>query len=430
MKTSSRCGAFCAITLLGLLSLAPISRAADNAAPGGLQSGDLVGICGDSITEQRIYSVFMADYLLMCQPQPKLSAIQFGWSGEQASGFLDRMKNDALVFKPTVVTTCYGMNDGHYAASTPETLETYRKSMTAIVDTFKANGVRFIVIGSPGAVDTFYYKARPTSVEVYNKTLADLGQVAKEVAQQEGVSFADVHGVMIDVMAKAKAQNGDSYCVIGEDGVHPPPNGHIVMAYAFLKGLGCDGNIGTITVDMIANRAEATEGTKVVSFTNGTVELESTRYPFCFVGDNLKDPSSTKGILPFLPFNQELNRYLLVVKNAPGKGLKVTWGTQTKTFSASDLDKGVNLAAEFLDNPFSAPFLAVQEKIAAQQSFETNACKELLHSLLGWATALPDSQDMLAQLPPKIVAKWESLRDATAAAIVPVKHEIKLEPAE
>jgi hypothetical protein len=39
-----------------------------------LRAGDLVGICGDSITEQKIYSVDIADYLLMCQPKPKLVA--------------------------------------------------------------------------------------------------------------------------------------------------------------------------------------------------------------------------------------------------------------------------------------------------------------------------------------------------------------------
>jgi lysophospholipase L1-like esterase len=429
MKTSFSRGTFAAITFSTLLSLAAISHAADNAAPGSLQSGDLVGICGDSITEQKIYSVDIADYLLMCQPQPKLSAIQFGWGGEQAPTFLARMKNDALVFKPTVVTTCYGMNDGHYIATTPATLDTYRTSMTGIVDTFKANGVRFIVVGTPGAVDTFYYKNKPTSAEVYNHTLADLSQVAKEVAEKEGVGFADVHGAMIDAMAKAKAQNGDNFCVTGPDGVHPPPDGHIIMAYAFLKGLGCDGNIATITVDMKAGSAEATDGTKVVSYANGAVELESTRYPFCFFGDNVKNASSTRSILPFLPFNQELNRYLLVVKNAPAKSLKVTWGKGSKTFSAADLAKGVNLAAEFLDNPFSGPFMAAQQKIAAQQVFETIASKELLHSIPDWEKALPESQDVLTQLPPKIVAKWETLRAASAAAIVPVKHEIKIEAA-
>src|SRR5882757_532963 len=76
-----------------------------------LQAGDMVAICGDSITEQKQYSVFIEDYLLMCQPAPDLKAHQFGWSGEKADGFLGRMSAEVLPFAPTVATTCYGMND-------------------------------------------------------------------------------------------------------------------------------------------------------------------------------------------------------------------------------------------------------------------------------------------------------------------------------
>jgi lysophospholipase L1-like esterase len=402
----------------------------------GLKAGDLVGICGDSITEQKIYSVDIADYLLMCQPQPKVSAIQFGWSGETAPGFLARMKNDTLPFKPTVATTLYGMNDGHYKAVEPATLDAYREAMTGIVETLKANGVRFIVVGTPGAVDTYYYHrdAKETAdvlpqAGVYNNTLEELGKVGKEIAAKEGVAFADVHSAMIDAMTKAKAANGARFSVCGMDGVHPRPDGHIIMAYALLKGLGCDGNIGTITVDLKAGTASATDGTKVLSCANGVVELESTRYPFCFYGDDLKNPESTRSILPFLPFNAELNRYMLVVKNPTAKSLKITWGTDSKTFTADQLAAGVNLADEFWNNPFSKPFAEVQQKIADQQAFETSASKVMLHSLPEWYKSMPELKEQLDQFPTKIVSKWETLSAASAAAVVPVKHEIRIEAA-
>ena len=70
--------------------------------------------------------------------------------------------------------------------------------------------------------------------------------------QEEGVVFANVLDPMIDVMTKAKAKYGHDYHLAGGDGVHPDRNGHLVMAYAFLKALGCDGNIGSITVDLTA----------------------------------------------------------------------------------------------------------------------------------------------------------------------------------
>jgi lysophospholipase L1-like esterase len=424
--------------ILSLFSIVSISRGDNSGASavsGGLQPGDVVALCGDSITQQKLYTMYMADYLLMCQPQPKLSVVQFGWSGQQASDFFFRMKNDVIPFKPTVATICYGMNDGRYAPRNAETRDKYRKYITDIVDTFKANGVRSIVVGSPTAVDTYYFKITPgrwdraITADAYNQTLADFGQVDKEVAQQEGVTFADLHDMMAGVMARATAQNGVDFCVSGPDGVHPLSAGHIIIAYAFLKALGCDGNIGTITVDMMANKAEATAGTTVISCDNGDVQLESTRYPFCFYGDDPKDAHSTKSILPFLPFNHDLNRYMLVVKNAPAASLKVTWGKQSKVFPSAALAKGVNLADEFLDNPFSGPFMDVQQAIADQQNFETVGSQQMLHSINDWGHAYPEFQDILAPVFSKVIAKWESMRDASAAAVVPVKHEIKIEAA-
>lgn len=393
----------------------------------GLQPGDLVAICGDSITEQQRYSVLMEDYLLMCQPQPKLRAMQFGWNGETAGGFLQKMLIDVAPFHPTVATTCYGMNDGGYAPTDQNRLNQYRDAMTGIVENFKKGGVRFIVVGTPGVVDTEnFIRPPPTATaDVYNKTLAALGEVGKEVAAKEGVGFADVHSVMMDAMTQAEAKYAPNYH-FADDGVHPFFNGHVVMAYAFLKALGCDGNIGTITLDLGSNTATATEGHKILSVSSGAVKLESVKYPFCFTGDPA-DPMSTTGIIQFIPFNQDLNRYMLVVKNASSKMLKVTWGKQSKNYSAQDLEKGVNLAAEFLDNPFSQPFAAVEAKIQEQQKFEELGVKNLLYPLSDWEQAMPEQSENIFQMKEAVLKKAKSFLAASQAGVVPVQHTIKVE---
>src|ERR1700691_5992061 len=58
-----------------------------------LRPGDRLAICGDSITEQRMYSRIMETYLTVALPELNISTRQFGWSGEQVSGFLARMAN-------------------------------------------------------------------------------------------------------------------------------------------------------------------------------------------------------------------------------------------------------------------------------------------------------------------------------------------------
>src|SRR5204863_5568151 len=91
-----------------------------------LQQGDRLAICGDSITEQKMYSRIMETYLTVCVPQLAVTVRQYGWGGETAPGFLKRMTNDCLRFKPTIATTCYGMNDHGYRPYEESIGEKYR----------------------------------------------------------------------------------------------------------------------------------------------------------------------------------------------------------------------------------------------------------------------------------------------------------------
>ena len=110
-------------------------------------------------------------------------------------------------------------------------------------------------------VDTQTFWGGPEQAAKYNPILAHERDIAREVAADEGVLFTNIHTLMADVMTRAKAKYGKAYALAGaEDGVHPDENGHLVMAYAFLKALGCDGQIGTITTTWAASKATATEG--------------------------------------------------------------------------------------------------------------------------------------------------------------------------
>ncbi|MHC4639742.1 MAG: SGNH/GDSL hydrolase family protein [Planctomycetota bacterium] len=417
------------IVLLVLIMLTTAISAI--AAPAGnttqLRDGDFVAICGDSITEQRLYSVYMQDYLLMCQPAARLRTLQAGWSGERAPGFEKRMENDVLTLGPDVATTCYGMNDGGYSPMTAEKEQRYRDSQRAIVKIFKENGVRFIIVGSPGCVDSDTFRKDPAQGAMYNKTLAQLRDIARDVAKEENVIFANVYDPMMDVMAKAKAKYGRSYHLAGGDGVHPDFNGHLVMAYAFLKALGCDGDIGTITVDMASGKADATAGHKILSAAKGAVEIESSRYPFCFSGDPAK-PRSTSGVIEFFPFNDELNRFILVAKNIrPDAIYKVTWGNTAGEYTGGELAKGINLAADFLDNPFSEPFRRCEEVIAKQQKFETTLTKYLLHRIPYYLDYVPETKEDFDNVIEKLSQKDKEMAAASAASVVPVRHRIKIE---
>lgn len=430
--------------LLAMALTVSVARAA--AAAGHLKEGSRIAIIGDSITEQRLYSNFIETYLLACCPELKAVVFQFGWSGETASGFEGRMANDMLWFKPDVATICFGMNDGRYSALTPEIEQPYTGAMRKILAVLKQNGA-FAVVGGPGAVDTRYFRPRDAShsanAEVYNETLRQLSVVSSNLAVAAGFTFANLHQTMMETMARAKAARGIDYVVCGSDGVHPSPNGHLIMAYAFLKALGVSGQIGTISLSMRDGRASTTHGHKVLSAARGRLELESTRYPYCFT-DKLRyppsapsksgDPLGAATMLPFIPFNQDLNRLVLKVDGLAWKKAKVTWGRKSKVFSKGDLEAGVNLAAEFAEgNPFTDAFTKVQLAVALKQEFETLLVKSWLtkapslDKLLSGDTAGHDTLDRTSG---KLIATWESLRESAVAGVVPVKHTIMIERAE
>jgi lysophospholipase L1-like esterase len=390
-----------------------------------LKPNDYIAIIGDSITEQKLYSLYMEEYLLMCQPASGLRTTQFGWGGETAPGFAKRMENDMLRFKPTVATTCFGMNDGGYSPMDPDKAERYRQGQTSVVEQLKKAGTRLIVVGSPGCVDSDTWRSNvPGSALMYNKTLAEERDIARDVAQSQGVVFADVFTPMIDAMAKAKY--GKGYHVAGGDGVHPAQNGHLIMAYAFLKALGCDGNLGEISVDLTSGRAEASGGHKVLSYNKGAIEIESSRYPFCFEGDPA-NPGATRGVIEFFPFNADLNRLTLKVAGVPAAGAKVTWGSASKQFTAEQLGQGVNLAAEFLDNPFSEPFRKVETQIRQQQEFETPLVKTLIHFTPFSKEVAPEEVASLERVIEAGIRRDKSLAEASSAAVVPVRHQLSIE---
>ncbi len=151
-----------------------------------IKDGDKVAIIGDSITEQKLYSSYIEAYLLACSGLKDIKTFNFGCGGESALRFTVRMETDTWSWKPTVITTCYGMNDGYYRRYEEQLAgKPHRDSMKKIVDFFKSKGVK-VIIGSPGVVDIDNYEVRNnTDANGYNETLAKLAELDRELAQKE-----------------------------------------------------------------------------------------------------------------------------------------------------------------------------------------------------------------------------------------------------
>ncbi len=389
-----------------------------------------VAIIGDSITEQKLYSKYIETYLLACTGRSDIHVFQFGWSGERAGGFAARLENDLAVFKPNVATTCYGMNDGSYKPYAPEIGAEYEKNMRAVLAGLKKVGVQAVAVGSPGGVDPDFFNRPTVPGAVYNDNLAQLRDIAQKLAQEHGLPFANVHDTMLSALPKAKAALGKDYAPFGGDGFHPSAAGQLLMAEAFLKALGFDGDLGTITVDL-KGLGSATEGHKLlpVKLPPGTVQVVSTRWPFCFDADP-KNAGSTRSILPFTRFNEDLNRLTLKVNNLDAAKAKVRWGEQVREFSREQLQAGINLAAAFERTPFDGAFAGLMNAVATKQAFETVLVKNLVTHMRNLGAEDPKVAAAFAKLKQRLAAEHTKQDANVRKQLQPVTHTIRIEPIE
>ena len=405
------------LTLLAALLLAPL--AALNAAepadtsirPAELmfKRGDFVAMGGDSITYMSRYSMLVEMYLLAARPDLDLRVMKIQrWCGGTADVYArETLDQELIPAKPNVFTICFGMNDGGGTKPNPETVRRYEAALTQIVERNSANGITTVVC-SPGVVDEFSYEnvtlaaaafnaANGTSstandaadnapAAVYNRTLAGLRDAARGVAETHKTPFADIYDAMLRVMQHAKAGYGttwpprmslrrpDRRAILCDDGIHPDTAAHIPMAYAVLRAMGFDGDIGSITLDWTNGKVAADSAQTVKVVSKGRMDVESQRLPMCFFDDSAMSggyPSvPCRYVLQHCPFNQDLNRYSLQVRGLPNQPIRVTWGDRSLFFTREQLENGINLAAEFPENPFCPVMRTLDAAVWKKQVYE------------------------------------------------------------
>ena len=278
-----------------------------------------------------------------------------------------------------------------------------------------------------------WVKTANGTVDDLNLNLCTLRTIGIEMAGAENARFADVFWPMLTAGAEAQQKYGTNFAIAGKDGVHPGWAGQTVMAYAFLKALGLNGDIGTFTVDLKRNSLKVSKGHEVISSRDGEFQIRSSKYPFCpclesgqatagypVCGqEDLSSDGTLRSALALVPFNKDLNQLMLIVKNAKAPSYSVVWGNQTNKFAGTDLSRGINLAAEFPFNPFAAAFAKVDAAVATKQAYETKEIKQLFRS----AEAKTDMDGVAG----RAEQERTPLAAAIAEAFVPVVHTIRIQ---
>ena len=88
----------------------------------------------------------------------------------------------------------------------------------------------------------------------------------------------------------------------------------------------------------------------------------------------------------------------------------------------AELAKGINLAAEFLDNPFSGPFKEVEKAVSRQQQIEATGVDSIWRNLTeGWRERGSFGYEATLE-------RVRELEAAARTAVKPLKHTLTITP--
>ena len=320
-----------------------------------LKPNDRIVFLGDSITEQHLYTNYVQSYLLGRFPEMKLEFFNAGWGGDTAPGGLARLDRDVLALEPTVVTICYGMNDGAYMLPSEAIRTRFVEGMTGLIGRLKSQGIRIALL-TPG-----FGEEAPNpnlkAVQYNSKGLRVLADAVLALARKHHLPVFDIHKLMNEVYARgAAAQPGFS---LAPDGFHPGEPGHLVMAFGLLKALGVPERREAIAANVRSRKASSAQvgqasclpagGTPaplVIRQRDGyRLDLSLDSIPFYV------DPPARKA-LPYLPFQETFNSVRLAVEGLDGGRYHVRLnGAPLGQWPAKRLADGIDIAELWTSEP-------------------------------------------------------------------------------
>jgi lysophospholipase L1-like esterase len=384
------------ILLATAFALVPV--AANSAEDFALRDGDTVVFLGDSITAARTYSKLIENYTLLRFPGRKIRFVNSGIGGDTAQKGLARLDRDVFAHQATALVVMFGTNDigwGLYADE--EHKRQYLDAVAAIVDRCRERKVRVYLCSAPVTAE------EPDKSELgFLKRMCDEGMTS---ARERGEQAIDVHGYMRDIQRRVARNNGRlakdetkgkerPTTLHVADGVHLNDLGHLAVAVAMLKGWHAPPEVSSATLDATEGKVLEAHGCKL-----SNIERLESGLAFTRLDEGLPLNGGLFFALNFayVPVHQELNQYLLAVKNLPaGKyALKVD-GRSVGSYSADQLAGGINIASATGDawqpgGPWDAQATLVKSLTDARHDLQTAALLARLY--------LPEHPTSAALLP-------------------------------
>lgn len=203
-----------------------------------ISSNDVVLFQGDSITDVRRaretdplgtgYAFIAASLFMSRYPEMNVSFINRGVSGNRVADLEVRWDEDCLDLEPNVLSIMIGVNDcwRRFDRNQHTSTESYRAGYERLLTRVKERSATTKIV----LLEPFLIPAR-TEQLAWREDLDPKIHAVRELARAFGAVYVPLDGLFAEACAKQKPEYWS------QDGVHPSPAGHGLIARAWLKAV-------------------------------------------------------------------------------------------------------------------------------------------------------------------------------------------------
>ena len=324
------------------------------------KEGERAVFLGNSITDGGHYHSYIWLYYMTRFPDMPIRVFNGGIGGDTAYDMNKRLDGDIFAMKPSVLMVTFGMNDSgyfEYNGDKPkefgeqkyqESIKNYQQMEKRFKD---LPDTRIVMVGTSPYDETVQLKEN-TPFKTKNETIKRLVEYQKESAAKNNWEFTDLNAPMTAINQQYQ-QKDPTFTLCGSDRIHPDNDGHMVMAYLFLKAQGFVGKeVADMEINANKKQAVKSENCTVSNIKKNGKDLsfdylaEALPYPLDTIARGWGQKKSQAEVLKVVHFMEEMNSETLKVTGLKGNYKLLIDDEEIGTWSGDELAKGINLAAE------------------------------------------------------------------------------------
>ena len=324
------------------------------------KDGDRIVFLGNSITDGGHYHSYIWLYYMTHFPNMPITIFNGGIGGDTAYDMYKRLDGDIFSKKPSVLIVTFGMNDsGYFEYNGDNASEFAETKYQECINNYKLIEKRLLSLPSTRIImaGTSHYDetveiAVNTVFKKKNETIKKIICYQIESAKQNKWEYIDWNAPMLAINRERQKKN-PKFTLCGGDRIHPDNDGHMVMAYLFLKAQGFAGQcVADMEINAMKQKAEKAINCEITDIKKTGKELsfsylsESLPYPLDTIARGWGSKHSQAEAAEYVPFTQKMNSETLKIHGLQGQYKLLIDNEEIGIWSGKELSKGINLAIQ------------------------------------------------------------------------------------